>query len=726
MSTVAPPLTRRAVDDEARNMRITPVLALVLLGSAASGWPQPDSLAHSYTADVTMITATRDRDRAIEIPQASTVVTARDIHRGERGVSLDEALRHVPGLTASNRNNLSQGERLMLRGLGSRASFGVRGVKVILDGVPLTTPDGQTQLGNIDLAAAERIEVLRGPSSSLYGNAGGGVVVVHSRQPAEAGWSATPGLTLGSDGLRRTQLHVNGASERHRLSLNLRHLRSDGFRDHSEALIRGLSALSQHTLSESWQLSTVLNVYDAPWLLNPSSLAQADAESQPRHARGFIVSQGASKVARQIQGGVTLQHETSASRSEVTLFAIDRSLYNPIPGGIIDLDRLVGGVRASHRVDVLLGGLDTRWQLGADAEFQRDERQEFDNEGLPDGATASDLEPEDVPDAVVRGAQTLAQTERVHSLSPFLVVDLRPAPRWLFTVGARLDRTRFEVDDDRLDDGDQSGSRWLSQISPSLGASWRLGQLTWIYANLGSAFQTPTTTELSNRADGAGGFNPDLEPVTILNAELGARGGWSEGTWDLALYRMTVDDMLIPFQVEDPASEAVYFRNAGRARSLGVEAMTQAQIGERVDVQLSGTWLDFTFDDYVVVGDDGERDLADSEVPGVPPGRVALTVSVELPRRSWLELEGERVAGYWADDDNGPARTSFNDGYGVLALRLGGALPVAAGIRWFVGIDNLLDQRYNGSVTPNAFGGRFFEPAAGRTWHAGVRLPTGP
>jgi iron complex outermembrane receptor protein len=697
-----------------------------LLVALSTAGAQGDST--DYTAPTTVISATRDRALADELPAAATMVGRRDIQRGEKGVSLDEALHHVPGVIASNRQNLSQGERLTVRGLGARAAFGVRGMKVLLDGIPLTTPDGQTQLGNIDLGSAGRIEVLRGPSSSLYGNAGGGVVAIHS-MPATAGtWRVHPGVTVGSDGLWRSQLRVAGGNGQHRASVTLRRLQLDGFRHHSESLVRGASIIDQHRLSDAWQLVSVLNIYDAPYLLNPSSMARADADTRPRYVRGFVVAQGAYKVARQVQGGVTLRHEFGTARTELTLFGVDRSLDNAIPGAVINLDRASGGMRATHSRDRSVRDIPVRWQVGLDIESQTDDRAEYGNEGLSD----VDIAAEDVPDAVVRGALVLDQQERVRSVGPFVAIDIRPTPELLLTLGGRLDRYNMEATDALLTDGDQSGKRTLSQFSPSLAASLRLGDLTWVYASIGTAFQTPTTNELSNSPDGVGGFNPQLDPESILSFELGARGHWLPArlAWDVALYRMTVQDMLLPFQVDDAESEAVYYRNAGQAESVGAEMALRTRATENIDVRLSATWMNFTFDDYTVVTDDGPVQLSGNQLPGVSPARVALTAQIDLPRAGWGEIESEWTDGYWANDFNGPppgntspARDFFNHGSTTVGARIGMNLRLGAmGADLFVGVDNLFDERYNGSVTPNAFGNRFFEPAAGRTWHAGITL----
>ena len=707
----------------------TPVWLLLPAAALAAADPEPpDSTA--YTAPVVVITATRDAAPLDRLPLAVSAVGRERFAPGEKALSLAEALRQVPGLLVSERNNWSLGPRLTARGLGARAAFGVRGVKVLLDGVPLTTPDGQTQLGNIDLAAAGRVEVLRGPNSSLYGNAGGGVVSIQTRHPEAAGLRVKPRLVAGSDGLWLRQLALRGGG-RHSFHVSLRQLDLDGYRDHSEARVRGLNAVVRSRLRPSWELVWVLNLYDAPYLLNPSSLHRTDAEERPRYARGFIVSQGASKEVRQGQGGITLRHTGGGGRTELTLYGVDRSLLNPIPGAVIDLERRAGGLRAVHGRPLRLAGLPGSWKAGVDLEAQRDDRAEHENEGLPDPSAG----PARVPEGVTLGALLQDQEESVGSAGAFAALALHPRPGWTLSFGGRFDRYGFEVSDRLPGDGDDSGTRDLSQLSPSAGLGWQLTPRTLLYASYGSAFQTPTTVELGNRPDGGGGFNPDLDPESVASLEVGLRGRDRTGrlTWDAALYRLGVEGMLIPFQVDDPASEAVYYRNAGRASSRGLEAALGARHGSwRAD--LSYTFMDFLFDDYVVREDGEPVQLSGKQVPGLPPHRLLLDLTADLPLGIRAEVETEWVAGYYANDHNGPppgsdaGRPDYHNGaYAVAGLRLVAPRTFGFGrLRVFAGIDNLLDAAYNGSITPNAFGDRFFEPAPGRTWYAGLEGDFGP
>lgn len=702
----------------------------LLAGPAAAADPAaPDTAL--YRVPVTVITATRSVDRAADLPASVSAVTGNEIGRGEKGLSVAEALSQVPGLMAADRNNLSLGPRLTVRGLGARAAFGVRGVKVVLDGIPLTAADGQTALDNIDLGSAGRIEVLRGPSSSLYGNAGGGVLSIATEEPG-GGLRVRPRLVVGSDGLWHAQASVSGATARHRYVVAVHRFAQDGYRRHAESRAGGVNAVNRARLTEGLELTAVANLYDAPYLLNPSSLSRQDARARPRHARDPVVQQGASKRARQGQMGLTLRHAAADSaRSEVTVYGVKRSLLNPIPGSIVDLDRNGGGLRAVHERRLRVGGVPLRWKVGLDVEVQSDRRAEYGNDGLADPA----VDAADVLDEVRRGALQLKQDEEVRGTAPFAAVDLCPHPDLLLTLGGRYDRYRFEAQDRFLDDGDDSGQRRLGQLSPAAGASLRLTPRTTLYAGYGTAFQTPTASELSNRPDGSGGFNPQLDAERIGSFEVGARGHWPRARLDCdaALYRMAVDDMLLPFQSADPASEAVYYRNAGRTASRGAEVALRARPLAALQASLSYTYMDFTFDDYAVETDGALVQLAGNRVPGLPPHRLALDLTWTW-RRAWAELQAQTVDGYWANDFNGPPPGSatpregfFNDGYATLDLRFG--VPLAVGgqaATLFAGVDNLLGERYNGSITPNAFGARFFEPAPGRTWHAGVEARVGP
>ena len=696
-----------------------PIFHLVVAAAslwAATAAAQPDSVRYAFPT--TIVNATRSAQPAARLPYALSVVGADTLGTPRPAVSLEEILRIVPGISVDNRHNLSQGDRLSVRGLGVRSAFGVRGLKVVLDGIPLTTADGQTQLNNLDLGSVGRIEILRGPSSALYGNAGGGVLSIRTRQPANAALRFAPRLLVGSDGLRRLQLQVSGRVTAHRYAVGVHQVQSEGYRQHAYGKMRGLNALVHRSVGENAEVSFLLNAHDAPYLFNPSSLNRAVADTASRTARSFVVRQGASKKVRQTQGGISLRYAHGTEDvSQFVLYGIRRDLENPIPGRIVQLGRSAGGVRyvRSGRLHTL------RYTAGIDAEWQRDQRDEFKNDGLPEGDVGQ-MDDARIFDRIQYGERQLDQRETVRSIGPFLSLDVPLNRWWTLSVSSRYDRYRLAADDQYLLDGDDSGVRSLGEFSPFIGVNFRPHPLLALYANWATAFQTPTTNELSNRADGLGGFNPALDPERVRSAEGGLRARhprWPiEG--DVSIYQLDIRDMLLPFQSERSESEETYYRNAGRARNRGLELALSAYPSAQIDVQLAYTYSSFTFVDYVV--DDVQ--LAHRKVPGLPPHRTFASVRTYPFRSIFVGIDFEVVSDYFVNDYNGPppgsdaARAEFiNVGYARVDARLGWKY---AGWAVFAGLDNALDQRYNGSIVPNAaFGNRFFEPAAGRTLYVG-------
>ena len=721
--------------------RLRPVLAagLFLLFSlsgaaalpSAGGEARPDTAAVDSPAPVEFpeveVTATRVPSPLQEVPFSVDRLGAGSF-RGESGVSLDEALRELPGVAVNDRGNLSQGDRVSIRGIGSRASFGVRGIRVLVDDVPLTMPDGQSQLNNLDLHAVGDVEVLRGPSSWLYGNAAGGVIHFRTRPPAAAA-GIEPAVIVGSGGMRQVRASADLVRSGHALVLSAGQLEREGYRDHAAGLTRRFNLAGRHPVTGSAAVTSVFNFVDAPYLLNPSSLSREAADSDPRGARFFVRSQGASKRLRQGQGGLTLTAPLrGGSHLQVTLYGLARSLENPIPGRLIELDRRGGGLRSTFTRPLRLAGREARLTAGVDLEGQWDERAEFANEGLPEERIDA-LPASEVLDAVLYGERSLLQEEQVTGLGPFAAIDLKLTPRWTLSAGGRFDRYRFEARDRHLTDGsDDSGARAMARLSPALGVAFSPRKQVAAFANYATAFQTPTTVELSNRPGGAGGFNPDLDPELLRSLEAGLRGASTRRglEYSLALFRFTLDDMLIPYQLA--GSDEVFYRNAGRTGNRGLETRLSWRPRPPWRLSLSYSLGDFTFEEFAVERDGESVQLAGNQVPGTPRHQLWSQLEYRLAAFTG-RLELRRVGEYFANDFNGPppgvdkprddyVNRAFTTVGARLALRSGWPRP----LELFAGADNLLDAAYSGSVVPNAFGDRFFEPAPGRSAHAGLSL----
>lgn len=712
------------------------IIALTTASLMAQG--QPDSTATAdtwdYWLDPIVVTATRSERSIFSVPYAVHLIDQDNIQRGEVGLSLGEALDALPGIVVSNRHNLAQGDRISIRGIGSRAPFGVRGIKIYQDGIPLTMPDGQAQLNNMDLGSTGRIEILLGASSSLYGNAAGGVIHMHTQTAPDAPLRFEPRLIAGSYGLRKWQGKFFGKIGRQSYLVNVNRFAMDGFRDHSSARSTAVNVVGRRAISDHFRLVTVFNYYDAPYLLNPSSLTRAAADTLPTGARFFVRQQGSGKRVRQGQGGITLDYSGGHGRRfKATIHGLSRSLLNVIPGRIIDLERVAGGLRTVFRQDLQVGQWPLRWVLGADVELQQDARLEFTNQGLPDDQV-DQVATGDMFDRLQYGPREMDQDERIYGLGPFTQLEVSLSPKWLLTVGERYDRYTFKASDHFLDDGlDDSGTRVMERLSPMAGIVYRPYELMKVYGTFSTAFQTPTTNELSNRPGGAGGFNPDLKPERIRSYEAGMKGVWHPWrlSYDLAFYHLAIADMLIPYQIQDPGTEEVFFRNAGRTRNRGGELKLDWSPLGGLRTTLAYTWMDFRFDDFLVESAAGDSvQLAGNAVPGVPPQTLFARLTYEHATGSYGELNLQWMDRTFANDFNGPAPGSdepledfVNDAYVTIDLRLGlvGQLR-RLGFELFMGVNNLLDERYNGSIVPNAFGNRFFEPAPGRSWYGGIQM----
>jgi iron complex outermembrane receptor protein len=687
-----------------------PVLALVVATRAGAQQDSTSRADRAHTDSVrpdsvradsarriaaVVVTALRTRAALATAPWAVSVRDASETTRGRPGLALDEALRGT-GVQVENRYNYALGERIAVRGFGARAQFGVRGVRVIVDGVPATMPDGQTTLNHVDLGTLHRAEVVRGPASSLWGNASGGVILLESAAPPEGAFAHRAAITGGGEGLRRLCAGTGGTTGALGWTLNAARTTYDGYRRHADAENLHANGRANLALGNTrLQLAGAAVQYDAR---NPGSLNDSLLRVDRRQAFARNVVQRTGERGRHAQLGGAAARAVGAGEVELSGWTLARSLDNPIPTTIIDLDRRAGGARAIYRMD------DARVHLaaGVEAEQQRDARRNFANSG---GA---------------RGALTLDQRERVTTLAAFV----QSSQAWgRFTVlgGLRGDRARFSVRDALVttSDPDDSGARTMTARSEAAGVSYALGRAT-LYANAATAFETPTTTELANRPEGAGGFNPSLQPQRTRSWELGARGRAGLGLeWDAAAYRAEVRDLLVPFEVPD-APGRQFFRNAGQARHTGAEASAMLRPVRWLQFRASYAWTDAEFRRYTV----GEATFDGNRVPGVTPHRAELAATASRASGWFASLESRWASRTMVNDAN----TASNPAYRVLdaragrdALRLGRAWLSA-----FAGVNNLLDAAYNGSLTVNAFGGRYYEPSPGRSLYAGLSLTALP
>lgn len=653
------------------------------------------------------ITVTRAEQELSAVPQAVTVVSRETIEVGQRQASLDESLRGIPGLLVQNRRSYSVSGGIGLAIRRPQSRFGIRGLALLQDGIPITTADGTTEPGNVDIGSMGRIDVIRGPSSVLYGNAAGGVINVTTEFNPERPVTFEPNIQFGSYGYQRQQIKVMGHEGNTDYLVNASHFETDGFREQSQAEIRQANLVVRHQVSPATEIRGVFNYYDSPFAGAPSFLTREQAEETPRMGRDRAIAQNWQEITTQGQGGVTIEHQFSGGpRLRATGWGVGRDLEAHGVGQIIDLSRSGGGFRTEALDQVMVGELPLTWTAGFDLSAQNDDRNEFELIPNPIAGETS-----------TRGDLRVDQQEDVLSLGPFVQASLEVHPRWVINGGVRFDYFDFTADDRKLDDGDQSGSRTMSAASPSVGVTFLAANGVNLYSSFATAYETPTAQELSNQPSGFGGFNQDLEPEDLKSWEIGVRGLAEPARlhYELAFYTSQVTNGLIPFERPDGV---VFFTNAGEISRNGVEALVEWVPDSSFSARFAYTYSDFTFDKFILDG----TDFGGNPEPGAPPHQVFAGVTHRAPfgLTSIAQLRWQDE--YSVRNDN----TASNWAYTVFDLRF--ALDRRWGdsdFRPFIGIDNVFDERYNAWTIANGFGGRYYDPSPGREVYGGVTIAFG-
>jgi iron complex outermembrane receptor protein len=648
----------------------------------------------------------------LDLPFAVTVQTPDSSRPGQRHLSLDETLLSIPGLTVSNRNNPSQDPRISIRGFGARSAFGVRGIRVLRDGIPLTLPDGQTPVDYLDLESVGRVEVMRGSASSLYGNAGGGVVDLRTSEPLAVPISGAVRLWSGAFASRRIVGKTSGTAAGVGYQANVVRTESDGPRNYSrQRMTNGFARLSLDRAGGSYALEWL--GMNTPVAQNPGALTRAQFETNPRLADPLSIRKRARKAVTQSQFGVTARRAGSRAEVEASAYAATRSLDNPLAFAIVDVGRATSGGSLRTGIPFSFIGTDHRLTFGAEVQYQNDLRRNF--------ANCNDIPPLTAPTAacpvvgVERGGLTLDQREIVSSIGSYVRDELRLGDRYTLTAAARADGVRFRVEDRLITaaNPDDSGRRLLDAVSPMLGILARLSTSHSAYANVSSAFETPTATELGNQPSGAAGINRDLKPQRSTTYEVGVKGVGANGVqYNASLFATGVHDELIPFDIPSGGGRR-FFRNAGRTSRRGAELGLGLTIRS---LELGGayTYANYRFTDFTV----DTAHYAGNRIPGIP--RQTLQASAALRSAFATFVTEATVADRMAVND---ANSESSPGYAVFNARIISGLNFGfSGAELTVGAQNLFNSRYVSSVSVNAAGGKFYEPGSQRSVYVGLTV----
>ncbi|MES2859211.1 MAG: TonB-dependent receptor [Pseudomonadota bacterium] len=645
---------------------------------------------------------------AFELP-ASLDAVRLDGDGARAGVQVSAHLGGVAGVQARDRQNHAQDLQLSIRGFGARSTFGVRGVRLLADGIPATMPDGQGQLSHFALDGAERIEVLRGPFSALYGNSSGGVVQLFSadgRDPTEARLSAV----AGSHGMAQLSARWLGRSGAWSQAISAMHFRTDGHRAHSAARRGLVNGKFGWDGASGARVDVVLNAVDIPKAQDPLGLSADQLREDPRQAPAQALAFNTRKSVRQGQAGVTWRqpfadgHALQAmayagSRDVVQFLAVPvASQANPLNGGgVIDLASAYAGLDLRWTWQGTLAGRTVDAAVGTNVDRLRQHRRGFENfRGTALG---------------VRGALRRDERNQVGNVDRYAQAWWRIAPRWSLLAGVRHSRVSFESRDGYVigTNPDDSGRVAHGRSTPVAGLGFEVREGLRLHVASGRGFETPTFNELAYRADGGAGLALELRPATSRNLELGAKWRGPRGARiDAALFRADTDDELA---VASNVAGRSTFRNVGRSRRQGAELSARLPLRTDWEAQLAWTWLDARF-----LGGFGAVP-AGARIPGIPHQQAYLRLQWQ-PGPWTLAAEGVGTGNVLADD-RGLARAA---GHGLLHLEVSRRwATLGGGLQGFMRLDNALDRAHVGSLIVNEANGRYFEPGIGRSLQLGVR-----
>ena len=615
-----------------------------------------------------------------QLPFSLSVQSVDEFQKIYQQLSLQEYLVAVPGLFTQNANNYAQDLRISLRGFGARAAFGIRGIKLIVDGIPETTPDGQGQLDNLPLGLLSSVEVLRGPSASLYGNASGGVLYLNTLDQLE---NETIQLQsrLGAYGFQSYQLNTSLKGEKTVALLHINRTKTDGFRQNSGFEQTLFNTKIKHRLSPKSTLQLQLNYTDSPRAEDAGGITLEDTELDWSQARQRNVAYDTYESVNQFKSGLRWQQYWGEQWNLDTYgFYTFRDFYGKLPfenGGIIDLTRNYFGF--GSRLNYIQDK--HRWQIGIETAQQADQRDRYLN---LNGA---------------QGSLSFSQLESFGSFGIYILDEVR----WEKV----LLRTSLRYDDLRLGADSVSEDQTYQVLNPSVGLSYEVASQHRLFADFSSSFETPALSELSANPSGAEGLNLELEPARALNYELGWKGLWAKIRMEANVFFIESTNEILPYELEAFPGRSFY-RNAGATQRWGVEVFGSYQ-WEQWELQASMTQAQYRFTE--------NNTSEGNTLPGIPNSQFFLQVGYTSLQNWQFQLTGEHIGSLYADTDNAVQIEAFQK------VRLQGGKTIALGdleLNLFAGINNLFDVRYFDNIRLNAFGGRYYEPAPGRNAFFGL------
>ena len=663
--------------------------------------------AEPLELDPSVITGSRSASPSFDVPYSVDSINQQQIKDGQLGINASEVLSRVPGLVVQNRQNYAQDLQISSRGFGARSAFGVRGIKLIADGIPASTPDGQGQAATFNLDTAERIEVLRGPAATLYGSNAGGVIQMFSREgegPPRIGAETL----VGSDGMNKNHLTAEGATDDVGFVLDASRMDTDGYRDHSAARRDQTFAKLNLKPDEDSKLALIYSSLEQNGTQDPLGQSWAAYKADPRsvaqnaltyNTRKSIDHQQLGMNYERYMGDATLQvNAYTGTRSVIQYLAIPpTSPSNKQGGGVVQFDRKFygGSLRWLQPVQGVLGDLTLIG--GVDYDQSQDSRHGYQN------FSGDQLG--------VKGALVRDEVDTAHSLDPYVQANWA-LDNWTVQAGLRYSTMEMDVHDQFLSNGDDSGNKRYEKATPSVSVMYAFTPELHGYVSAGKGFETPTQAELAYSPNG-NGFNFGLKPSESTQYEMGLKAQLNNTRINAAVFQITTEDELV---VLSNTGGRTTYQNAGRTLRRGFELGAESQLAEHWTSTLAYTRLQATYDtNFASASSTVDKG---NDLPGVP--QTTLFAEVNWKPTDWLStaVEGLYRSKVYVEDTN---TQKAAPAYSVFNWRAQFEQKVE---HWTfhqtLRLDNLLDRQYVGSVIVGDSNNRYYEAAPGRSWYAGA------
>lgn len=657
-------------------------------------WAQIDSLSVIQLDEVEL----KSIQLNTPIEQFPAAINQKEISVFWQGAqtSLQEYIEDLPGLISFNRSNYAQDLRLSIRGFGSRAAFGIRGIKLIVDGIPETTPDGQGQLDNLPLGILSSIEILRGPSAVRFGNAAGGVLVINTLEEIKENFHQL-GLRIGSYGAQQAQFTAGLKKEKTTAVVHLNHAKAKGYRDNSGFETNLFNAKVKHRFSPFLYTIVQFNATKSPYAQDAGGQTLDDLTNNRRAARDRNLQYQTEETITHYKSGATVFYEKEKIEGKLYGFFAQRDFKGKLPfanGGWVELDRKYAGQGGDFSLNYKGKKLQSKTQLSYDIASQKDLRKRFINN---DGS---------------RGDLSLNQLETFNSFGIALIQHLIYGPL-VINGGIRWDANELKVTDDFLVDGDETSQRTLNAWSPQIGLSYTFSPHFSGFGNLSRGYETPTLSELSANPNGNGGFNPFIDIQVADNLEGGIHFTTNKTNASLVYFYITTSNDLVAYELDDSPGRTFY-QNAGSTTRKGIEFLIKHQFNKRFNAQFTYNHASFKYQDFEQNGED----LSGNRLPGIPSDFGTLYLSYQWENTLQINYTKAYRGDLFTDNRNEHLVDQFFRDDVSISIPL---KKIGHKTSLVIGCTNLFNTLYSDNIRINAFGNRYYESAPTRETYASLQ-----